>query len=80
MNQAAAGAVGVQEGLTQLSSQYALFNEQIQSLPVILDEMIKENMGELKAGIDQLVKEYKILDKGSMLILQGFLRFNPDMI
>lgn len=71
VDQAAAGVAGVQEGLTQLSSQYTLFNEQIQSLPVILDEMIKENMGELKAGIDQLVKEYKILDKGINAYTEG---------
>ncbi|MDO4339309.1 MAG: hypothetical protein Q4C91_14685 [Eubacteriales bacterium] len=64
VDQAAAGASAVDAGLETLSSQYKLFNEQVQKLPVILESMISDKMGTLKEAIDQLTEEYGKLDAG----------------
>lgn len=58
------GISSVASGLEALGSQYALFDEQVQKLPVILENMISDEMEPLKAAIDQLTAEYSTLDSG----------------
>ena len=64
VDRAAQGASGVDAGLEALSSQYKLFDEQVQSLPVILENMVSDEMQPLKDAIDMLSEEYSKLDTG----------------
>ena len=71
VDQAAAGASEVNAGLATLSSQYKQFDEQVQSLPVILESMVTDEMQPLKDAINQLTKEYESLDTGLNSYMEG---------
>lgn len=64
IDQAAAGANEVYSGLGTLEQNYQQFDQQIQNLPVILQNMISDQMETLKQAIDQLVESYAVLDQG----------------
>lgn len=64
VDSAAAGAKTLTEGLTTLSEQYELFDKKLQSMPVVLETMITDQMKDLKDAIDLLVTEYGKLDQG----------------
>lgn len=64
IDQAAAGAGSVYHGLDALEQNYQQFDQQIQSLPVILQNMVSEQTATLKQAIDQLVESYTVLNQG----------------
>lgn len=61
---AADGAAELSAGLTGLEENYEKFDESIQGLPTLLNEMITSKLSDLKDGIDVLTGKYETLDDG----------------
>ena len=65
------GAAQVAQGASELKDNYAQFDIQIQSLPVLLQNMITDQMDTLVTAINTLTDQYKELDAGSGNYTQG---------
>ena len=68
---AAMGGIDINGTISTVSSQYKQFDEQVQSLPVILESMVTDEMQPLKDAINQLTKEYESLDTGLNSYMEG---------
>ena len=62
--QLAAGASQAAASAAELGENYQQFDAQIQAMPVLLQNLISDQMTELKTAIDTLTSEYEKLDQG----------------